>query len=283
MQVFLVAALLLVCTVASSQEPTPAPSKSSDAQQNKSGASTHPATENKSNAKLPTIVVNIAQPPDTEEQQRDKRRERDEKTSLEWGGSIWTLVIALFTIASTIALWWETRKSSGAALKAANVAERSLVDLERPYVFADLHEPIFDQVVVAAGRPQMNFVRSRTPVKYGLINRGRSPAFLTDFYQRLVSGGIPGPVDSSDPDLEGVVSLKGQDVGADPHPCRIDFVAGEMDLDALYLIGFIRYTDIFRRQHLTGFCAKYSIVENRFALIGGEEYNYTKDEDDGNT
>jgi hypothetical protein len=282
MRAMLAVALLIVWTAAISQLLSPTLNKSSRAQQNNGHSTNQPTAADKSEIKPPAIVVNVIQPSETEDQQREKRQEREEKATFERWNSISTIVIAIFTFVlavSTIALWWDTRKSSRAAWKAANVAERALVDLERPYIFLDLHERVFENVVVTlGGQRSINFSSSRTPIKYGLINRGRTPAFLTDFCQRLVSGEVPPPIDPNDPDVEGVVSLKGQDVGSDPYPCKIDFLIAEMKLDSLYLIGFIRYRDIFQRKHITGFCAKYAVAENRFALIGGDEYNYTKDE-----
>ena len=45
----------------------------------------------------------------------------------------------------------------------------------------------------------------------------------------------------------------------------------------IFLIGFIRYLDIFGNKHITGYCARFDKDANRFALQGGEQYNYTRD------
>lgn len=290
MRLLMVAALIMSAMAfdAASQQPAPTPSKAGQAQQNKGGAANQAAQTDKREATQPPIVVNVVQPPETKEEQNEKRKERDENATFQRWNTISTIVIALFTIVlavTTIAQWNAARQSGNAAWKAANVAERGLIDLERPYIFLDLRELVFQNLVrTAGGNSSINFSRTRMPLKYGLINRGRTPAFLTELHQRLVVGSMPAPIDTIDPDLEGVVSLKGQDVGAgESHPRTVELNTSDVtaieSLDRMYLIGFIRYTDIFHRKHITGFCAKFSIVENRFALIGGEQYNYTKDDE----
>lgn len=47
---------------------------------------------------------------------------------------------------------------------------------------------------------------------------------------------------------------------------------------SLFLLGYLRYADIFGRSHVTGFCCRYDVSTNRFMLTGDKRYNYTKTE-----
>ena len=147
-------------------------------------------------------------------------------------------------------------------------------------VFAYLDDLVFADVVrTSGGASSVNSPTRAVPVKYGFINRGRTPAFLTECCQRLVES--MDPINPDEEKLEGRMSLRGQDVGTNtPFMLDIDFEADRIDLNSLFLIGYVRYRDIFRKRHITGFCAKYSPIDNRFRLIGGGSYNYTRNEQD---
>ena len=43
--------------------------------------------------------------------------------------------------------------------------------------------------------------------------------------------------------------------------------------------GFVRYSDVFGRSHITGFLAQFVPTGNAWVLRGGDEYNYSRDED----
>jgi hypothetical protein len=46
----------------------------------------------------------------------------------------------------------------------------------------------------------------------------------------------------------------------------------------LFLIGYIRYADVFGKRYITGFCAMHDPVTWTFVLRGDEQYNYTRQE-----
>jgi hypothetical protein len=48
----------------------------------------------------------------------------------------------------------------------------------------------------------------------------------------------------------------------------------------VFLIGYVRYTDIFSTHYITGFCAVFDRVGRRFVLRGSEKYNYTRIEEE---
>ena len=137
----------------------------------------------------------------------------------------------------------------------------------------------------------MNFPQTKHFLHYKLINRGRTPALLVERYHAFAipeAGQMPVAVDPATTKAEKLP------VGID---CSIDRPA-KFSIDVLssisaeelgtvfqrkkrlFLIGFIRYQDIFKQTHVIGFCARLDLVvnPNRFVLVGDERYNYAKDE-----
>jgi hypothetical protein len=45
-----------------------------------------------------------------------------------------------------------------------------------------------------------------------------------------------------------------------------------------YLIGYMRYRDIFGARYILGYCAVFDIYSDRFVLMGGEGLNYARTE-----
>lgn len=90
----------------------------------------------------------------------------------------WTAAFTGALTVSTVALWWQTRKS-------AQIAERALTDLERPYVFV----LDFNWMPIGELMKQMGFA-------YTVINGGKLPAMV-----RRVRFGIAWNT-SAPPDLE---------------------------------------------------------------------------------
>ena len=104
-----------------------------------------------------------------------------------------------------------------------------------------------------------------------VVNRGRSPAILTFVYATLAYPGkhaMPEPIDWRS--VTGEPIPMGVDLGGDRvYDRTIDMTVAEyIKADGVYLIGFIRYADIFGNRHITGFCARFNNQRNRFALEG---------------
>ena len=46
----------------------------------------------------------------------------------------------------------------------------------------------------------------------------------------------------------------------------------------LYFCGYVRYTDIFNKRYILGWCFMYQIDSGRFILKGDDRYNYIREE-----
>jgi len=87
-------------------------------------------------------------------------------------------------------MWVATERNASAAHRAAEVAERALVELERPYVFVRFGEPGFEiRTVETPGTDELKLVsRYNGRFQMRFVNFGRSPAILTellDTYDRV--------------------------------------------------------------------------------------------------
>jgi len=178
-------------------------------------------------------------------------------------------ILTLLGLAATI---YYTRKT-------AVVAERALTELERPFVYVEMPTNSFESV---------NEGRSTTFEKMFLIctNRGRTPAELLDFEEltpELEKGMWPEPIKINTGNRTlppGCVSSEGA-----PYPLKLEFIKrwensmtrGKLGIDTnQFILGYVRYRDIFGAQYVVGFCGIYDIVGRRFVLRGDENYNYAK-------
>jgi hypothetical protein len=194
--------------------------------------------------------------------------------SLDKNGAGITAVLTLVLAVSTVLLWMSTRDL-------ARGAERALTELERPFVYVEVLTPGLVISGVNAG-----FAGSLQAI---CANYGRTPADLWELEDQIVflpKGGFPEPmVPKANPPRQmppGAISAP-----AKPYPFDIN-LRGWLNMDQLaelgqgrgsvFLIGYVRYLDIFNRRHITGFCAYFDPVSQRFVARGDERYSYTRDE-----
>ena len=171
--------------------------------------------------------------------------------------------------------------------RTVTVSESALVDLERPYVFVDFSGPVFTEATIAApnavGGHTYTIPRDIVSVRYSLYNSGRTAAILTQIRHKIVQTGsdetLPQITDPSVHDLDDEVFPDGTAIDK-TRQFAIDFDnrTAPPGLNGAFLIGFVRYRDIFRKRHITGFCARLDRRTNRFTLHGDKRYNYIKDE-----
>jgi len=169
--------------------------------------------------------------------------------------------------------------------RSVKVAETALTDLERPFIFADVREPVFEGVVIThGGQVSINFSRTMATVYINFVNHGKTPAILTELRVddpavKPSTDAFPNPIDPltevGDPLPEGMAVASGG-----THRFAVEFLVARHDLllDWIFFVGFLRYRDIFRKKHITGFCMRYDKSSNRLFLIGDQRYNYTRDE-----
>jgi hypothetical protein len=197
-----------------------------------------------------------------------------------------TAVVALFTFT----LWRVGGGQLRELRRSVTISERALTDLERAYLF-------FTEVTDAGFEPGADgkSIVIRTGLKYIVTNHGKTPAVLTEILQKdviLEAGSVFRLPDPIDPVQESGQKLPvGIGVGpGKPHELvynlplfgavqSLKYIAVANRGNHLFFMGYIRYSDIFRKKHRTGFCLFYDVSSEQFISIGDDKYNYTEDED----
>ena len=196
---------------------------------------------------------------------------------------LWLNALGLAFISATLVFnAWSAR----AAARSARAAERALTDLERPHVYFEIRKPGFGLAPGIYGGITAGFAEH---LEFCCVNFGRTPAEIweVNYDIRVVPRDQwPEPL-VADPRAArerppGVVSVP------DAPFCEsvnlrqyISFeqlqMVGTREVN-LFFIGYVRYLDIFGRRHVTGCCAIYDPIGQRFVLRGDERYNYARDE-----
>jgi hypothetical protein len=285
----LAVAMLVFCVSALSQESG---KRQAVAKEDKKTEQPKPATSIDTSSLEKAIRESIKEASEKPDADADKKLEIERKLA-EYTGQLavytkelsqYTSDVSLFTlllvfataILGAIGSW-----QGYLALRSVRVAESALTDLERPYLFLDLSEEVFPKPdIMTSGRRRYRFSSNDVPVIYYIYNTGRTAAILTHRVHRIVDANseeMPSPINSDVERGEVLPSALAIDKRC---PFSVDWVRKGDSLSGVFLIGFIRYKDVFDRRHITGFCAKFDERTNRFALHGGDGYNYTRDETD---
>ena len=199
----------------------------------------------------------------------------------------WASVAGIVFIVGTL---WFTKRAADAALKAADVAERALVDLERPHVFVrftnpgmevrEINRPLSeggDEVILAS--------RYSGPLTIEFVNFGRTPAILTELFDVYdpTSGKAAMPY-ALDPETQRGKPLPFGSVSAngDPHVISKNtsqafggrlLKPSDLIDNRFFCLGLLRYRDIMGGEYILGYCAYYDWEAGRFITEGGDAYN----------
>src|SRR5205823_3912683 len=157
----------------------------------------------------------------------------------------------------------------------AKIAERALTELERPFVGIEIVNTGFT-VKDAKTDP---YVMLGGDLVFTFANYGRTPATITELFDEFRVCGpneAPSPINANGNGVKfpyGVIvgtnknspeSSRSQSKGIDPK-VWLTFSSGESEL---FLIGFVRFRDIFDAHHITGFCLKFDKADCRFFFNG---------------
>jgi hypothetical protein len=187
----------------------------------------------------------------------------------------WLAIFTMFLVLVSVGLFISgernvgvARESAHAAEKAANIAEKSLTELERPYIFVQIPKFVPNTI---PNRPDR--------VQYVLKNYGRTPAIVRWFkaeakrqvaneggWSNFFNGQI---ILASGEEREFEVVGGG---GMNPYP-KSDPLSADPNQTALLNIE-VTYSDVFDYFHVSGF----SFFERggTFYAIGGNQYNRRK-------
>ncbi|MFZ1922290.1 MAG: hypothetical protein WAU57_11740 [Xanthobacteraceae bacterium] len=193
--------------------------------------------------------------------------------------AFFTFVLSISTIAlfaSTAALWFVTRRS-------ANIAERALTDLERPYIFFDAIQTNLTSFFNLLFDPY----RMTPEFWLDIVNYGRTPGNFEEgaiFYEvgRFLPDEFvpPEQISLASPHSELAEIIVGPDKTYRFPSQRIRHIftkaharGVEEETMFVYCHGFITYSDIFRRKHTTKFCRRYDASRGEWLPEGGRERN----------
>ena len=168
--------------------------------------------------------------------------------------------------------------------RSVNVSESALVDLERPFVAVQVTDPGFERTGIA--------IVMKDSLKYVAFNHGKTPAILTEFLYKICLMNKTDDLilpQSIDPYTEPGRKLPFGNIAAagSSHPFSFALIPEISPLDVvevtsnrkhIYLLGYVRYMDIFENRYITGFCAFFHPDSNTFLRAGGEGYNYIRED-----
>ena len=233
---------------------------------------------------------------------KDEQKEADDHALTVWTRylGMGTFALVLIAILQALLFWRQLHlmvagskdarivamaamESANAAKKSADVAERSLTQLERPHVYGGVRKAGYE-----VHRGDGGGTIERSDLELVIYNFGRTPARLTHIeYQISLSprGGIPDPIDhtkvAGSPLPVGTMSAN-LDPFVETTNCRLTYVAEEEDLlsnqQSIWIAGFVRYADFFGNHHVTGFAQVLDLWSARFIRRGDNRYNYSLDE-----
>jgi hypothetical protein len=198
-------------------------------------------------------------------------------------------VTALFTVVlaiSTILLWSATRNLARAAQQAATISERALTHLERPFVYAEVTKP---GLKVSQYTPLGRTDRlARTTLELSMFNVGRTPAILTRVEYVIVparTGSIADPINPTKTGGRelpvGTISISGRPF-VETTNLALHFMEEATAISdgdkSVWLVGFVRYRDIFGQHQITGFTQVFDPIGERFLARGDDKYNYAHSE-----
>lgn len=263
-------------------------------------ASAHgPATNNHqhadraSNSPAVPIVVNVPAPtvvkvgPTAKEIQEIAEYEAAKRRVFGLDPDTWSLIGTLLLFAVNILLWLATRSNADAARHAAEIAERSLSELEGPLIFVKVTKTGIEI------NEKSNEFRWRR-LKFRLANVGRSPATILAVHDEIhvlrKGAGLPPPID---PTTLTADTQEGYYVGPDSESEEIDrnlfgreFTEEGAETNnairyEVFLNVFVRYRDIFSKPttYIAGFQFMLDKAFDKFVLTrGGETRNYRRKE-----
>jgi hypothetical protein len=169
-----------------------------------------------------------------------------------------------------------------AASKAADVAEEALRVGERPYMLAAPVRDVLDYAITNANPINLAEPFTGQPyVTFGITNYGKTPAILREVGANLkISAALPtrGYFSKVLPRASTVIPT-GRSVG------EINCEANNWDADAhraaiangqqhFWLVGELRYDDVFGNVTVAGFCYRYYVATKSFHEEGEDDYNF---------
>jgi hypothetical protein len=155
-------------------------------------------------------------------------------------------------------------QSATAAMKSARVSEIALESAETPY--------LYPTVMTACKHGELLLF------SYAFENFGRSPAIVREIYDgSILSSGLPAAIGFPPPQSNlGKSHVVAVGKHSPDRKMAISFPIGEGQNAAVWLMGQVRYSDVFGNQFLSGFCFALNSASGAFTTYGGAGYNYRR-------
>ena len=187
--------------------------------------------------------------------------------------SLWVGAIAALATAWAA---YEAARAARAAVRATDIAEMSLTNIEAPFIF-----PVFDFPEIEYGPAKIKCVET---ARMRLKNFGKTPGVVHQLYYRPVQDKeiISGPIEFP----KGQVSIYSEIIGSGDFGNAISLTSIQRQWggikwsysggDVPFVIGLIRYSDVNGSQFICGFFYSMNPSNWSFSPIGGKKFNYRR-------
>lgn len=284
-RVFFFAALACLLTsvmYAQSQNPVPTPgTKHTSINQKEAASAQKQATKDqRGTEQFPIFVKTVATPPSQKELERE-RKNQQENTSINnriANLTMWLVIVGILQFATFIAQSIILGKSLASTKRAANAAKQSveiIPNIERAYVFVQVH---FHQEFM----PSNGYTEYLA--KIGIVNKGKTPAILSDWSCVAWVLGMDGELPSlAETDFDKpwipagtvVIGADGERVeNVNIQTNAVEMKLLEQHLKRLVCYGVVSYEDVFGNSHQTGFHWEYQHRFGDFYPAKDHELNY---------
>lgn len=289
--------LLLFCVSpinARSQGPSPSLGEKSKPQQQQTKANQQKTASDQRGTEQTPFVVKTVNPPKTEAEANQERKDRAKKASYDWWFLVFTALVACFALLQLGALIWQayflkgsleiTREAADTAKGSTNAAKATTANLiiaERAHIFAIIEpDKKIDLDKIDLGDKD---VFEFNALLY-LHNLGKTPAIIKEIAFTGIKSKEPPSIESLSKPHYPIVSFIGSN-----DKVREDqfwFYINKSDLSTLrttepkvtfYCFGYVKYKTIFDEERCHGFCLELDPPSGQFALLSAEsELNYDK-------
>ncbi len=197
----------------------------------------------------------------------------------------WTALATIAVAAFTLTLWLASEKMWYLTQKSVGISERTLTELERPWIFIDLSPTLH-------GNPDDEF--EAPYALFDIVNHGRGPAIIQEFHGEVSSAELHPNAPLLRDEFHETIGP-----GRSMEKCKIHCPLGftyDVAVDLAYYdrsapapkaaqdgweVFFqivIRYLDIASAKHVSAYCWRYDSGVSRWVKFeekpGGNEYNY---------
>jgi len=196
------------------------------------------------------------------------------------------VVFTFFLAVSTVFLWLATRRS-------AQIAERALTELEAPFIALNIiDDGLKPYQMVGVGDKTFQIAALPIALTFSFYNHGRTPAVFLELQDKLQvceKGKLPdldwpgrktnypygvfiGPGVQYAPSTRFFKDyIENEKTDVEWREWREDIEKGQ---SSLFLVGRLRYRDLFENTFEMGFCAEFSCVDKHFLMREDKRYNY---------